>query len=462
MSRFFIFSTLIFFTFQNDNIILIDKLFKKEIETKFLYMDHCKQYDKKTFYYKGRPHNMKDILESKKRKDLSKYKYVYIPEIKYFDNVTLFPKSTIFFVLDSLTTNGSYYKDYYCYFDINWNLNYYKPFYYLIAGKNFEEDRENVILIILTLFFFTCNIFVIILNIKICRLKPLEQIYLYQFPKILMSAANIIILSSLFIKYSFLSVFFYSLYKSYIFIHLIFYLDGFMTLEFNYSGISLFFKLFLLLFIFDSLITLFFLYIIYFIPSLNNFYLFAIKNWIMHLVLLLFTIKCIKTKFIPLYRQFRFEQSKRTFFILAYKIKIIIYLKVVIFSIIYSLIFIILPFAEIINSLDKYPIAFYLHYYINTICEIILCFILSILFFPVKISFLYYLPVFYDYNSRKFIAKISKENEKINNISNLINKQLKKYKDKDIPIVFINPFSDNNSFQKLYIGKVENSKKLNA
>lgn len=34
MSLFFIFSTLIFLTFQNDNIILIDKLFKAQIETK--------------------------------------------------------------------------------------------------------------------------------------------------------------------------------------------------------------------------------------------------------------------------------------------------------------------------------------------------------------------------------------------------------------------------------------------
>ena len=151
---------------------------------------------------------MKDILESKKRKDLSKYKYVYIPELKYFDNVTLFPESTIFFILDSLTKNGSYYKNDYCYFDIDWNLNDYKPFYYyLIAGKNFEEDRETVILIILRLFFFTYNIFVIILNIKMCRLKPLEQIYLYQFPKNdVCSEYNYII--SVFLKYSFLSLFF--------------------------------------------------------------------------------------------------------------------------------------------------------------------------------------------------------------------------------------------------------------
>ena len=116
----------------------------------------------------------------------------------------------------------------------------------------------------------------------------------------------------------------------------------------------------------------------------------------MHLVLSLFTIKFIKKKFIPLYQQFR-----RTFFILAYKIKIFIYLNVVKFSIIYSLIFIILPFAEIINFFEKYFKAFYLHYYINTVCEICLCFLLSILLFPVKISFLYYLPVFYDYNNRK-------------------------------------------------------------
>ena len=51
----------------------------------------------------------------------------------------------------------------------------------------------------------------------------------------------------------------------------------------------------------------------YFIPSLSNFYLFAIKNWIMHLVLSLFTIKFIKKKFIPLYQQFNSNNQEEHF-----------------------------------------------------------------------------------------------------------------------------------------------------
>ena len=39
---------------------LIDKLFNK-IETDGTYFGHCDYYDEDTFYYRGRPTNIKDI-----------------------------------------------------------------------------------------------------------------------------------------------------------------------------------------------------------------------------------------------------------------------------------------------------------------------------------------------------------------------------------------------------------------
>ena len=178
----------------------------------------------------------------------------------------------------------------------------------------------------------------------------------------------------------------------------------------------------------------------------------------MHLVLLLYTIKCIKEKFIPLYLQYQFEKKRKTILSIGYKLKIIIYLKILIFTIIYCLVFILLPFIEIINSLNKYAEAFYYNVYFNVGCEMFLCFILSIIYFPVRISFLFYLPIYYDYNSRRFVAKISKENEKINDISNLTNKTLKNHKKENMPIVLISPYSDKNIYNKLHIGYIENIK----
>ena len=175
----------------------------------------------------------------------------------------------------------------------------------------------------------------------------------------------------------------------------------------------------------------------------------------MHLVLLLYTIKCIKLNFIPFYRQYQFEKRRKTFFAIGYKLKIIIYLKILIFTIIYCLVFILLPFIEIIYSLNKYAEAFYYNYYFNVGCEMFLGFILSIMYFPIKISFLFYLPVYYDYNSRRFVAKISKENEKINDISNLTKNALKNHKKENMPIVLISPYSDKNIYNKLHVGSIE-------
>ena len=59
-------------------------------------------------------------------------------------------------------------------------------------------------------------------------------------------------------------------------------------------------------------------------------------------------LRSIKKSMIPLYRQLRFEQSLKTFFAIGYKAKLIVYIKVIVFSIIYSLTFIILPFFQII------------------------------------------------------------------------------------------------------------------
>ena len=205
----------------------------------------------------------------------------------------------------------------------------------------------------------------------------------------------------------------------------------------------------------DSIISFIFLYLIPF----NNFYLFAIKNWIYNILLLIFTIKSIKNKLMPLYRQLRFEQLLRTFFAIGYKAKLIIFIKVILFSLLYSLTFIILPFLQSIY-INKYEKAFHINYYINIACEMSFSIILAILFYPTKITIFFYLPVIYDYNSRYFSTKISKTNEKINNFSNLTKKDLKKkYSPKRIPIVLIKPFNiKNNSYNDIFIGIVEDKK----
>ena len=457
MLLYFIFYSLILILIKCDSIILLDRLFKNNYETEDLSMGYCRQYEEDSFYYKGKPENIKDILSSKKNNNLEKYKYVYISDKNYLKNVTLFPHSTKFFVLESISNSSLFYENY-CYFEIKMDFSNYKTLYYIIVGKEITKDNEELIIAILIVFFLMSNIFVIILNIKSCCLSSFEQIFHYDFARASISMTNIMAISCALITNYLLSYIMYSFYKSYIIISLIFLVNGVMTIHYDYIETCIFFKLLLYFFVFDSLSTIFCLYIIYFIPSLSNYYFFALKNWILHLVLLLYTIKCIKEKFIPLYRQYQFEKRRKTFFVIGYKLKIIIYLKILIFTIIYCLAFILLPFIEIIYSLNRYAEAFYYNYYFNASCEMFLGFILSIMYFPVKISFLFYLPIYYDYNSRRFVAKISKENEKINDISNLKKYILKKHKKENMPIVLICPYSDKNIYNKLHIGNIENTK----
>ena len=99
----------------------------------------------------------------------------------------------------------------------------------------------------------------------------------------------------------------------------------------------------------------------------------------------------------------------------------------------------------------------------NTCLEIILVFILTIMFFPQNLNLLYFIPVFYnyndyndynDYNRKIYKVQITKEEDKLN-ISNLNKKILKnEYKKNNTPLVFISPFSKS---EKVFnnINKVE-------
>ena len=81
---------------------------------------------------------------------------------------------------------------------------------------------------------------------------------------------------------------------------------------------------------------------------------------------------------IPSYRQYKFEQIQHSFFVIGYKAKLIIYIKLLIFSLIYSLSNIILPIFQYIYVIE-YTEAFFFNHYINVICEIFKYFILSII-----------------------------------------------------------------------------------
>ena len=133
------FLKLISFTFENELRLVFDMIFKKDYESSPLYMKYCKLYDTNDFSYRGRPTNIKNIL-SENKEFYNDYKYVYISELKYFENIVQFPKSTVFFALNSITQYEEQFNKEYCFINIEWNLEDYPPLYYIIIGK--ETDKN--------------------------------------------------------------------------------------------------------------------------------------------------------------------------------------------------------------------------------------------------------------------------------------------------------------------------------
>ena len=453
----FILINLIYNTIESNLTILIDKAFNQSYITDSISLEHCNYYNEDSFYYRGKPTNIKDIIDTNEINDLDKYECVYIPELKYFQNLSLFSKSTIF--LNTITKNQSYYNNDYCILKVDYNIENYNPLYFITIGKALYKDTEQLVIMILVVLFFINSILAVILTFRECYLNDLKEIHVYNFVRIIIGFSFMNSFSCIFINYYLLFCLSYCIYKSFIFINLIILIDGYDILNNNITG-CIFIKYLLFSFLYYSLSTLFFIYIVYFIPSINNFYLFSLKNITEHILLLLYIIKSVKNKFMPLYRQYQLEKRLRTIMAIPYKIKLIMYIKIVALGFIYCIAFIILSFIEIIYRLNHYIDIFYYNYYFNIALEIFFCLIFGVIFFPFKLPILYYSPIIYNYNNRILKAKIDKENESKYNISCLSKSILKnKYAKTKLPIVLLNPFSNEyNLINNLHIGLVENKK----
>ena len=122
-------------------------------------------------------------------------------------------------------------------------------------------------------------------------------------------------------------------------------LEGLSIIHFN-DHKEILKKYFLIFFVFDATVSFISIYIVYFIPFLDSFYLLHLKSIIEHVAFLIVIFIFFKTKFIHLYRQYLLEKRLGTILSVSYKFKTTIYLKIMIFSIIYCSSFIIMPFIE--------------------------------------------------------------------------------------------------------------------
>ena len=446
----------------NNNEILMDNIFNRNCKSNVLSMEFCRQNNFDSFHFRGNPINIKEINNTYflNNKCINQYNFVYLSEEKYLQYTDLFPDSTIFLIPSLFYTKNSLSKKTNCFLELHMNIKD-NTFYYIIIGKYAEEKVMNLVIKYIFILFFILFFMVLIIIARFFYLKIEQEIYIYNYYRLVVILLNIIPITCILLHQLLLSYTLYSLYKSFIIINLIFLVNGFSIIynDYNDYTVTKLTKFIIYLFLFNAITSIFFIYIIYFIPQLNNYYLFLIRNIIEHIILLVFIIKSLIKIFIPLYRQFRIENELRNILAKSYKIKLIFHGKIIAFSFLYSVGFILFPFIEMLYNVHNYAKVFYYNYYYKIILEMFYGFLFAVIFFPMKVSFLYFLPIYFDYENIKYISEIN-NNEKDMNITKLskklIQKEFQGKSKSDLLIVFINPFYNKNSlFNNLHLGIFE-------
>jgi hypothetical protein len=450
-----------FFLIQS-TYILTDKLFKQiDIQSPICYKQES-NFDN----YKGVITNIEDIigddispevkLNQKKIESTKygKYPFVYLPNKEHlFKYIDFFPEKTLFFT-DFLVDYNKLKKDI-CYIRID-DFSTFKYYYLIIA----ESKLSYLLFPILLCIFYINGVFINRYDKNNRNLIYYRTIYFYSFAQRISLYSIGIAISSITIYYFLPSYIIYSLYKSYVVIDLMLILEGLSIIHFNDYKENLK-KYFLIFFVFDVTVSVISEYIIYFIPFLDNFYLLHLKSIIEHVAFLVVIFIFFKTKFIHLYKQYLLEKRLGTILSVSYKFKTTIYLKIMIFSIIYCSSFIIMPFIEkIYIKIDNIVENFYLDYFITICMELFFSIVISLILSPPDPTLFLFLPIIIDYNRFKFEAKIKEEQNDALNISNVTQNLLKdEYQGKLYPIILINPFGKtNNVFSDLHVGKIKKPK----
>ena len=427
----------------------------------------CRSINTENFSFRGRFQNILEILDKGKISNSNNtkskgYKYVYFPDNSSYNKYAdYFPDSTIFVL------SGSYkHIKNNCHIELSLLSKYeeysqsdkkYVPYYLVINKKSlyesihgFEALRNGFPFVVPLYIFLFCN-YCYKLFSRTCIIYKNLQFYVFTRRIILLSIP--LIASIALINYILPISLIHSFFKSYILINLMFLLDGNSILEFGNIN-QLYRKYLLLCFIFDGSLNLIFDYIVYFVPAINNIYLFVIKSLVEHIALFLYTIKSYETKYFHFYSQYLFEIKHKSLIFLFYLFKIVIYQKVIRFAFLYSCVFIGFQIYKIIFLYD-YVDAFYFNYLINGCLELFFVLILIKTFYPQNLTVFYFLSVYYDYNSKIYKAQITNEEKKLS-ISNLNKNELKdEYKKNNAPLVFINPYSkSNDAFINVHIGKI--------
>ena len=180
----------------------------------------------KYLHYRGKPGNMEEMRENDEYKP---YSSVYIKETVYKNEVEKFPKSTVFFVsysnyFDDIKNYGDYYFVV-CNYDFNDRISY------VIVSLDLDDSFKDYVIIFIVIFSLVLVLFILV-YCCFYNLPGLHKVYANNVAYWNLFFSIIISFSCLTFKYVYPSSLFYSIYKSYMIIEIIYFLNGFLKIFF--------------------------------------------------------------------------------------------------------------------------------------------------------------------------------------------------------------------------------------
>ena len=430
------------------------------------------------YIFTGTLENIDKVLYNS-RNNIEKIKnenhhWVYIPNTCNFKDVKYFSNKTIFLTSNLCHNNRTFYENYSDYtftfiFGFNDYINKIEKtnFYYAKVGRRAEKDIYLILGIIFAVNLITGIICAVITNKRIKKIIALPiNIINYHLYYILLgiNMFNVFIIflnsPSMTIIAEYVFLIGHSFFKTQLYTCILLFLQGWMLINFS-IGIK-FKKYFWYILLYDlgfSLVLNLSLYLFQITSKLNLYYF---KSDLEQVAFMSYLIYSIFKILIPLYKQKKIEERRRSDFVECLTFKYKKLLKFYVFSGICSVIIFIFPFIEH-ALLIGYIYDFHFHYILNIIYELICCVGLNFILLSNILPRYFFESIIYDYKEISvFTADIIENDDKNQfNISKLTSVELNKTMKEGSPILFINPFaSTKNSlvFNKLLLGIATNNK----
>ena len=430
------------------------------------------------YIFTGTLENIDKVLYNS-RNNIEKIKnenhhWVYIPNTCNFKDVKYFSNKTIFLTSNLCHNNRTFYENYSDYtftfiFGFNDYINKIEKtnFYYAKVGRRAEKDIYLILGIIFAVNLITGIICAVITNKRIKKIIALPiNIINYHLYYILLgiNMFNVFIIflnsPSMTIIAEYVFLIGHSFFKTQLYTCILLLLQGWMLINFS-LGLK-FKKYFWYILLYDlgfSLVLNLSLYLFQITSKLN---LYFFKSDLEQIAFMSYLIYSIFKILIPLYKQKKIEERRRSDFVECVTFKYEKMLKLYVFSGICSVIIFIFPFIEH-ALLHGYIYDFNFHYILNVIYELICCVGLNFILLSNILPRYFFESIIYNYKEISGLtADITEDNDKNKlNISQLTSSNLNKTMKEGSPILFINPFaSTKNSsvFNKLLIGIATNNK----